>query len=211
MRAFTTLDGLVAPLDLANVDTDAILPKQFLKSIRRTGFGPYLFDTWRYLDHGTLAVADRARPPNPNFVLNEPRYQGVEILLTRENFGCGSSREHAVWALDGFGIRALIAPSFADIFHRNCLKNGLLPVALDPAVIDALFAAVRASPGYRLQIDLAAQIITAPAVGLISFQIDTFYKACLLYGLDDIELTLRHAAEIQSYEARRRVDEPWVF
>ena len=211
MRAFTTLDGLVAPLDRANVDTDAILPKQFLKSIRRTGFGPYLFDTWRYLDHGTLAVADRARPPNPNFVLNEPRYQGVEVLLTRENFGCGSSREHAVWALDGFGIRALIAPSFADIFHRNCFKNGLLPVALDPAVIDALFAAVRASPGYRLQIDLAAQIITAPAVGLISFQIDMFYRDCLLWGLDDIELTLRHAAEIQSYEARRRVDEPWVF
>lgn len=211
MRAFTTLDGLVAPLDRANVDTDAILPKQFLKSIRRTGFGPYLFDTWRYLDQGTLAVADRARPPNPNFVLNEPRYRGVEVLLTRENFGCGSSREHAVWALDGFGIRALIAPSFADIFHRNCFKNGLLPVALDPAVIDALFAAVRASPGYRLQIDLAARIITAPAVGLISFQIDMFYRDCLLWGLDDIELTLRHAAEIQSYEARRRVDEPWVF
>jgi 3-isopropylmalate dehydratase small subunit len=211
MRAFSTLHGLVAPLDRANVDTDAILPKQYLKSIRRSGYGPYLFDEWRYLSHGEPGQDCRSRPLNPHFVLNDLRYQGAEVLLARENFGCGSSREHAVWALEGYGIRALVAPSFADIFHRNCLKNGLLPVILEATTVDLLFAAIQSSPGYRLQIDLSAQIITGPNVGSIGFGIGAYYKDCLLRGLDDIELTLLHSAEIQAYETQRREDEPWIF
>jgi 3-isopropylmalate/(R)-2-methylmalate dehydratase small subunit len=211
MRAFTTLDALVVPLDRANVDTDAILPKQFLKSIRRTGFGPYLFDEWRYLDHGEPGMDCRTRPLNPAFPLNQHRYSGAQILLARENFGCGSSREHAVWALDGFGIRALIAPRFADIFHGNCLRNGLLPVTLDTAAIDELFVAVQATIGFQLRIDLAAQTLAMPNGAFLRFEIDEFRKDCLLRKLDDIELTLQKAASIRSYERGRREKEPWIF
>jgi 3-isopropylmalate/(R)-2-methylmalate dehydratase small subunit len=211
MQAFTALDSLVAPLDRANVDTDAILPKQFMKSIRRTGFGPYLFDEWRYLDHGEPGMDCATRPLNPDFPLNLPRYQGAQILLARENFGCGSSREHAVWALDGYGIRALIAPSFADIFYGNCLRNGLLPVVLGSAAVDALFAAVQATPGFQLRIDLPNQTIATPDGTTLGFEIDAFRKDCLLRNLDDIELTLQHAADIRSYETRRLREEPWIF
>jgi 3-isopropylmalate/(R)-2-methylmalate dehydratase small subunit len=211
MKPFTVLDGLVAPLDRANVDTDAILPKQFLKSIQRSGFGPYLFDEWRYLDHGEPGQDCSLRSRNPDFVLNQPRYQGASVLLARENFGCGSSREHAPWALEDFGLRALIAPSFADIFHNNCMKNGLLPIVLDAGAVDRLFAEVAASPGYRLHIDLAAQLVTTPAGEVIPFTLDPFRKYCLLNGLDDIALALQHQDAIRGYEQERARREPWLF
>jgi 3-isopropylmalate/(R)-2-methylmalate dehydratase small subunit len=182
-----------------------------MKSIRRTGFGPYLFDEWRYLDHGEPGMDCATRPLNPDFPLNLPRYQGAQILLARENFGCGSSREHAVWALDGYGIRALIAPSFADIFYGNCLRNGLLPVLLEAAAVDALFRAVAAVPGYAVRIDLITQTVGTPDGLLYAFEIDAFRKDCLLRSLDDIELTLRHSDNIRSYEKGRLVDEPWIF
>ncbi|NMQ19362.1 3-isopropylmalate dehydratase small subunit [Candidatus Competibacter phosphatis] len=211
MQAFNRLDGLVVPLDRANVDTDAIIPKQFLKSIKRTGFGPHLFDEWRYLDHGEPGMDCARRPPNPEFNLNQSRYQGASILLARENFGCGSSREHAVWALDEFGIRCVIAPSFADIFFTNSFKSGLLPLRLPVETVDRLFKAVMAQPGYRLTVDLLAQTVLTPQGAVLGFQIDPFRKECLLNGWDDIELTLRHADEIRAYEARRRQQAPWLF
>jgi 3-isopropylmalate dehydratase small subunit len=209
--AFTTLDGLVAPLDRPNVDTDAILPKQFLKSIQRTGFGPYLFDEWRYLDPGEPGDDCTNRPRNPEFALNQPRYHGARILLTRENFGCGSSREHAPWALLDFGFRALIAPSFADIFFNNCLKNGILPVVLGAALVERLFGAVAHTPGYCLNIDLPQQAVTTPAGEVLRFDIDPLRKHCLLNALNDIGLTLERAELIRGYEMRRRAHEPWLF
>ncbi|HEB98214.1 MAG TPA: 3-isopropylmalate dehydratase small subunit [Thiotrichales bacterium] len=211
MRKFETFTGLVAPLDRPNVDTDAIIPKQFLKSIKRTGFGPNLFDEWRYLDRGEPGQDNSKRPLNPDFVLNQPRYQGAEILLARENFGCGSSREHAVWALTDYGFRVVIAPSFADIFYNNSFKNGLLPIALEADVVDRLFRETEASEGYRLTVDLEKQQITTPGGEVIGFEIDPFRKHCLLEGLDDIGLTLQHADEIRAYEARRREEAPWLF
>ncbi len=211
MRAFVELNGLVVPIDRANVDTDAIIPKQFLKSIRRSGFGPNLFDAWRYLDHGEPGQDCSQRPVNPDFVLNQPRYQGAEILLARENFGCGSSREHAPWALADDGIRALIAPSFADIFYNNCYKNGLLPVVLAADVVDRLFRETFATPGYHLHIDLAAQTVTTPSGEKHSFEIDAHRKMCLLQGLDDIGLTLQHVDAIRAYETQRRQTAPWLF
>lgn len=211
MNKFIRVDGLTVPLDRANVDTDAIIPKQFLKSIKRTGFGPNLFDEWRYLDHGEPGMDNSIRPLNPEFVLNQPRYQGGQILLARENFGCGSSREHAPWALVDYGFRAIIAPSFADIFFNNCFKNGLLPVVLDAVSVDDLFHAVSATPGYRLAIDLEQQSITTPDGKRYSFEVDPFRKNCLLNGLDDIGLTLQHVQEIKDYEARRRLEAPWLF
>ena len=211
MQAFTTLNGLVAPLDRANVDTDAIIPKQFLKSIHRTGFGPNLFDDWRYLDQGGLDVDNATRRINPDFILNQPRYQGAEVLLARENFGCGSSREHAVWALADAGFRVVLAPSFADIFFNNCFKNGVLPIVLPEAVMDRLFQEARSTPGYRLRVDLEAQTITTPAGEAITFTVDAFRRHCLLNGLDDIGLTLQRADRIRAYEARRRTEAPWLF
>ncbi len=211
MKAFNVIDGLVAPLDRANVDTDAIIPKQFLKSIKRSGFGPNLFDEWRYLDHGEPGQDCAARPKNPEFVLNKPRYQGAQVLLTRDNFGCGSSREHAPWALEDFGIQVLIGPSFADIFFNNCFKNGLLPIVLPAATVDVLFAECEASEGYRLKVDLAAQTIIRPNGEAIAFEVDAFRKQCLLNGWDDIGLTLRHAEEIRNFEARRRAEHPYFF
>lgn len=211
MRKFTIHEGLVAPLDRPNVDTDAIIPKQYLKSIRRTGFGPYLFDDWRYLDPGDLDVPVESRRPNPDFVLNQPAYAGATILLARENFGCGSSREHAVWALDDQGFRAVIAPSFADIFFSNCFKNGLLAVVLDAVIVAPLFAEVASAPGYRLTIDLPAQRVLTPSGAAFEFAIDPFHKECLLRGLDEIGLTLQKADRIRQYEARRRETAPWLF
>jgi 3-isopropylmalate/(R)-2-methylmalate dehydratase small subunit len=211
MQAFTTLDGLVCPLDRANVDTDAIIPKQFLKSIKRSGFGPNLFDAWRYLDHGEPGMDNSQRPLNPEFVLNFPRYRGAQILLARENFGCGSSREHAPWALEDYGFRAVIAPSFADIFFNNCYKNGLLPIVLPADVVDRLFAETVAQEGYRLVIDLGAQTVTTPSGESFSFEITEHRKHCLLNGLDEIGLTLRHAEKIRAFEARRRAEQPWLF
>ena len=211
MDRFTTLDGLVLPIARSNVDTDAIIPKQFMKSIRRTGFGPNLFDEWRYMDRGEPGQDNSARPLNPDFALNLPRYRGAQIVLARENFGCGSSREHAPWALRDYGIKALIAPSFADIFHGNCFKNAMLPIVLDAATVDSLFQAVDAAPGYRLHIDLPAQSVTMPSGEAIRFEIDAFRKHCLLHGLDDIELTLGQADAIRAYERMRRVQEPWLF
>jgi 3-isopropylmalate/(R)-2-methylmalate dehydratase small subunit len=211
MDKFTHLDGLVAPLDRANVDTDAIIPKQFLKSIKRSGFGPNLFDEWRYLDHGEPGMDNSGRPLNPDFVLNQPRYQGAQILIARENFGCGSSREHAPWALLDYGFHVVIAPSFADIFFNNCFKNGILPIVLDAEDVDRLFIEVAAQPGYRLSVDLEAQTVTTPGGHEVSFEVDSFRKFCLLHGLDDIGLTLQHADKIKAYEARRRQSEPWVF
>jgi 3-isopropylmalate/(R)-2-methylmalate dehydratase small subunit len=209
MRAFTQITGLVAPIDRANIDTDAIIPKQFLKSIRRSGFGPYLFDEWRYLDRGEPDMDCSARPLNEHFILNQPEYKGAEILLTRENFGCGSSREHAPWALEDYGFRAIIAPSFADIFYNNCFKNGLLPIALPAAEVDSLFQEL--APGYRLTIDLAAQTITTPAGRVIRFDVDETRKYRLLNGLDDIALSLQHADKIKEYEAKRAKRAPWLF
>ncbi|MGI9228908.1 MAG: 3-isopropylmalate dehydratase small subunit [Gammaproteobacteria bacterium] len=211
MQAFTTLNGLVAPLDRPNVDTDSIIPKQFLKSIRRTGFGPFLFDAWRYQDHGEPGQDCAGRALREEFVLNQPRYQGAEILLARENFGCGSSREHAVWALQEYGFRCVIAPSFADIFFSNCGKNGVLAVRLDDAVIDQLFAQVLANEGYRLSVDLAAQTLTEPDGHVIGFDFDPALQQRLLQGLDDIALTLQNSNAIKDYEARRTEQLPWLF
>jgi 3-isopropylmalate/(R)-2-methylmalate dehydratase small subunit len=211
MQKFVQLDGLVAPLDRANVDTDAIIPKQFLKSIKRSGFGPNLFDEWRYLDVGQPGRDNSQRPLNPDFVLNQPRYRGAQILLTRDNFGCGSSREHAPWALEDYGFRAIVGSTFADIFFSNCFKNGMLPIRLPAPEVDALFAQVEAQPGYRLRIDLDAQTVTRPDGKAISFAVDAFRKYCLLNGFDDIGLTLRHTEKIRDFEARRRIDQPWLF
>jgi 3-isopropylmalate/(R)-2-methylmalate dehydratase small subunit len=211
MQAFTQLDGLVAALYRANVDTDAMIPKQFLKSIQRSGFGPNLFDEWRYLDHGEPGMDNSRRPLNPQFVLNAPRHRGAQILLTRENFGCGSSREHAPWALEDYGFRALIGTSFADIFFNNCFKNGLLPIRLPQAEVDALFAQVFATEGYRLKIDLESQTVIRPDGKVLRFDIEPFRKHCLLNGLDDIGLTLRHADKIRAFEDGRRAEQPWLF
>jgi 3-isopropylmalate/(R)-2-methylmalate dehydratase small subunit len=211
MNKFTLLDGLVAPLDRANVDTDAIIPKQFLKSIKRTGFGPNLFDEWRYLDHGEPGMDNSNRPLNPDFVLNQPRYQGASILLARKNFGCGSSREHAPWALEQFGFRAVIAPSFADIFFNNCYKNGLLPIKLTEAEVDQLFNEVKAFPGYRLIVNLEQQTVaTANGSSVFSFDIDAFRKFCMLNGFDDIGLTLQKADKIRAFEERHLAAQPWL-
>lgn len=211
MEKFTLLDGLVAPMDRANVDTDAIIPKQFLKSIKRSGFGPNLFDEWRYLDHGEPGIDNSRRPLNPDFVLNQARYQGASILLTRKNFGCGSSREHAPWALDQYGFRVVIAPSFADIFFNNCFKNGLLPIVLSEQSIDHLFDEVKAFPGYRLVVDLDKQIVmTANGNASYAFEVDAFRKYCLLNGLDDIGLTLRQADKIRAFEERHIAAQPWL-
>lgn len=211
MEAFVRLNGLVAPLDRANVDTDAIIPKQFLKSIKRSGFGPNLFDEWRYLDVGQPGQDSSKRPRNPDFVLNQPRYQGAQILLARKNFGCGSSREHAPWALLDFGFRAVIAESFADIFFNNCFKNGILPIILPAAEIDALFAAVTATPGYRLHIDLERQLIERPDGVALPFAVDAHRKERLVNGWDDIGLTLLHADLIREFEQRRQREQPWLF
>ncbi|TAM44166.1 MAG: 3-isopropylmalate dehydratase small subunit [Gammaproteobacteria bacterium] len=211
MQQFEKHTGLVVPLDRANVDTDAIIPKQYLKSIKRTGFGPNLFDDWRYLDPGEPGMNHSKRRINPEFVLNQPRYAGASILLARDNFGCGSSREHAPWALMDYGIRAVIAPSYADIFYNNSFKNGLLPIVLDRNAVDRLFKETAATPGYRLTVDLAAQSVTAPSGATFKFEIDAFRKHCLLNGLDDIGLTLQHVDEIRAYEARRRQEAPWLF
>ena len=211
MNPFRKLDGLVAPMDRANVDTDAIIPKQFLKSIKRSGFGPNLFDEWRYLDVGQPGKDNSGRPRNPDFVLNQARYQGAQILLTRDNFGCGSSREHAPWALEDFGFRVIIGPSFADIFFNNCFKNGLLPIKLDAAEVDALFAQCLGASGYRLNVDLETLTITRPDGKVIPFNVDAFRRECLLNGWDDIGLTLRHADRIREFEARRRIEQPWLF
>ncbi|WP_295681701.1 3-isopropylmalate dehydratase small subunit, partial [uncultured Nevskia sp.] len=203
--------GKVAPLDRANVDTDAIIPKQYLKSIKKTGFGPFLFDDWRYLDKGDLDIDPATRRKNPGFVLNDARYAGSTVLLARENFGCGSSREHAVWALTDYGFRAVIAPSFADIFFNNSFKNGFFPLALKEAEIDALFAESASSSDFALTIDLPAQTVSTPGGLKFGFEIDAFRKDCLIRGLDEIGLTLQHADAIRSYEARRRIDAPWLF
>jgi 3-isopropylmalate/(R)-2-methylmalate dehydratase small subunit len=211
MRKFTLLDGLVAPLDRANVDTDAIIPKQFLKSIKRSGFGPNAFDEWRYLDHGEPGMDNSKRPLNPDFVLNQPRYQGAQVLLARENFGCGSSREHAPWALEDYGFRAIIAPSFADIFFNNCFKNGLLPIKLDADKVDALFKAVETSEGYRLKVDLEQQTISTPDGTVYPFEVDAHRKHCLLNGLDDIGLTLQHVDDIKAFEQKHRAAQPWLY
>ncbi len=207
---FTLLDGLVVPIDRVNVDTDAIIPKQFMKSIRRTGYGDYLFDAWRYEDPGEPGQDCSGRPRRPDFVLNQARYAGASVLLARDNFGCGSSREHAVWALRDFGIRALVAPSFSGIFHGNCLKNGLLPVVLDESVVQGLFEAVLRQPAYRLRIDLAAQTVTLPSGRVQGFDIDPERKHRLLEGLDDIAITLQQADAIRAYERRRFELEPWL-
>jgi len=211
MQAFSIEQGIVIPLDRPNVDTDAIIPKQFLKSIQRSGFGPNLFDEWRYLDLGQPGQSCEGRPLNKDFILNQDRYQGGSILLARENFGCGSSREHAVWALDDFGIRVVIAPSFADIFFSNTSKNGILAITLDEHVVDDLFEQVQANPGYQLTVNLDKQEITTADGSVMSFDVDSFKKHCLLNGLDDIGLTLQHKDEIQDYEARRQQQTPWLF
>jgi 3-isopropylmalate/(R)-2-methylmalate dehydratase small subunit len=212
MEKFTTLNGLVAPLDRANVDTDQVIPKQFLKSIKRSGFGPNLFDSWRYLNAGEPGMDHSKRPLNPDFVLNQPRYKGASILLARENFGCGSSREHAPWALLDHGFRCVIAPSYGDIFFSNCFKNGLLPVVLAAAEVDRLFHDVAAFPGFRLTVDLAQQSVAyADGSGAFRFEVDPFRKHCLLNGLDEIGLTLRHADKIRAFEERRKSEHPWLF
>ena len=210
MEKFIVHKGLVAPLDRENVDTDAIIPKQFLKSIKKTGFGPNLFDEWRYLDHGEPGMDPAARKPNPDFVLNQPRYAGASILLARKNFGCGSSREHAPWALQQYGFRAILASSFADIFFNNCFKNGLLPIVLAESVIGKLFDEVNAFAGYQLTVDLERQVIVKPDGSEIAFDVQPFRKHCLLGGLDDIGLTLRHQDEIKAFEARRLAAKPWL-
>jgi len=211
MEKFTVHEGLVAPLDRVNVDTDAIIPKQFLKSIQRTGFGPNLFDEWRYLDHGEPGMDNSKRPVNPDFVLNQPQYRGASILLAGKNFGCGSSREHAPWALEQYGFRAIIAPSFADIFFNNCYKNGLLPIVLTEQQVAHLFSEAKAFPGYRLVIDLEKQLVTTrDSSESWGFEIDAFRKYCLLNGLDDIGLTLRQADKIHEYEERHIAAQPWL-
>jgi 3-isopropylmalate/(R)-2-methylmalate dehydratase small subunit len=211
MQKFNAFTGVVCPLDRANVDTDAIIPKQFLKSIKRSGFGPNLFDEWRYLDRGEPGMDNSSRPLNPDFVLNDPRYRGAQILLARDNFGCGSSREHAPWALEDYGFRVIIAPSFADIFFNNCFKNGLLPIALSVEQVDALFAMAGAEEALTIDVDLEAQTITPQGGEAISFDVDPFRKHCLLEGLDDIGLTLQHVDEIRSYEKQRAARAPWLF
>ena len=211
MQKFTVHKGLVAPMDRENVDTDAIIPKQFLKSIKKTGFGPNLFDEWRYLDQpGQPGVPESDRKPNPDFVLNLPRYKGASILIARKNFGCGSSREHAPWALDQFGFRAVIAPSFADIFFNNCFKNGLLPIVLPEATVAQLFDEVAAFPGYQLTIDLERQVVLRPQGEEIPFEVQAFRKYCLLNGFDDIGLTLRQSDKIKAFEAQRLATKPWL-
>jgi 3-isopropylmalate/(R)-2-methylmalate dehydratase small subunit len=211
MHPFRVHTGLVAPLDRANVDTDAIIPKQFLKSIKRSGFGPNLFDEWRYLDKGEPGMDNAKRPRNPDFVLNDPRYQNASILLARRNFGCGSSREHAPWALYDHGFRALIAPSYADIFNNNCYKNGLLPIVLPETQVERLFADTFAFPGFRLTVDLERQTVSTPDGALVfGFDVEPFRKHCLLNGLDDIGLTLQHADAIRAFETKRLADQPWI-
>ena len=212
MEPFRILTGLVLPLDRANVDTDAIIPKQFLKSIKRSGFGPNLFDAWRYLDRGAPGMDNAKRPTNPDFVLNDPRYQRATILLARRNFGCGSSREHAPWALADYGFHALIAPSYADIFFNNCYKNGLLPIVLTEAQVERLFDAVRAFPGFRLTIDLERQAVASSDGSMaFGFEVEMFRKHCLLHGLDEIGLTLQHADAIREFEAKRLAAQPWLI
>ena len=211
MEKFTVHTGLVIPLDRSNVDTDAIIPKQYLKSIQRTGFGPTLFDDWRYLEPGEPGMDHSKRTPNPDFVLNAPRFAGASVLLARENFGCGSSREHAVWALTDYGIRAVIAPSYADIFFNNSFKNGLLPLTLPAEVIDQLFVEAQATEGYQLTVNLEDQQVVTPSGAAFAFNIDEFRKYCLLNGLDDIGLTLQHADDIRAYEAKRKQVAPWLF
>jgi 3-isopropylmalate/(R)-2-methylmalate dehydratase small subunit len=210
MQKFLVHQGLVAPMDRENVDTDAIIPKQFLKSIRKTGFGPNLFDEWRYLDHGEPGQDPASRRPNPDFVLNQARYQGASILLARKNFGCGSSREHAPWALEQYGFRAIIAPSFADIFFNNSFKNGLLPIVLSEARVAELFDDVQAFPGYSLTIDLPRQVIVRPQGEEIAFDVQAFRKYCLLNGFDDIGLTLRQSDAIKAFETHRLTSKPWL-
>lgn len=210
MQKFTVHKGLVAPMDRENVDTDAIIPKQFLKSIRKTGFGPNLFDEWRYLDHGEPGQDPATRKPNPDFVLNQPRYKGASILLARKNFGCGSSREHAPWALDQYGFRAIIAPSFADIFFNNCFKNGLLPIVLPEAQVAKLFDEAAAFPGYQLTVDLERQVIVKPDTSELAFDVQAFRKYCLVNGFDDIGLTLLKKDKIQAFEAARLATKPWL-
>jgi 3-isopropylmalate/(R)-2-methylmalate dehydratase small subunit len=210
MDKFETFTGIVCPLDRSNVDTDAIIPKQFLKSIKRTGFGPNLFDEWRYLDHGEPGMDNSKRPLNPDFVLNDPRYRGASILLARENFGCGSSREHAPWALADYGFRVIIAPSFADIFFNNCFKNGLLPIALDNATVDRLFAMAQGETALEITVDLESQKLVVNGEE-IAFDVDSFRKHCLLEGLDDIGLTLQHVDAIRAYEEKRKQTAPWLF
>ena len=210
MTPFTLHKGLVAPMDRENVDTDAIIPKQFLKSIRKTGFGQNLFDEWRYLDAGFPGQDPNSRKPNPEFVLNQPRYAGASVLLARKNFGCGSSREHAPWALDQYGFRAIIAPSYADIFFNNSFKNGMLPIVLSEALVDQLFHEALAFPGYQLTIDLERQVIVKPQGEEIAFEVQAFRKYCLLNGFDDIGLTLRHADKIKAFESERLTKKPWL-
>ena len=210
MQAFTVHTGLVAPMDRDNVDTDAIIPKQFLKSIARSGFGPNLFDAWRYLDPGEPGQDPASRKPNPDFVLNHARYAGASVLIARSNFGCGSSREHAPWALDQYGFRALIAPSFADIFFNNCFKNGLLPIVLPTSQVDKLFDEVLAFPGYRLTVDLPRQVVVKPDGSELPFEVQAFRKYCLVNGFDDIGLTLRHKDKIAAFEAERLARMPWL-
>jgi 3-isopropylmalate/(R)-2-methylmalate dehydratase small subunit len=211
MRAFTVVSSKVAPMDRPNVDTDAIIPKQYLKSIRRTGFGPFLFDDWRYLDEGTLEIDPATRRPNPDFVLNDPKHQGAQVLVARDNFGCGSSREHAVWALDDYGFRAVIAPSFADIFFSNCFKNGVLPVVLKAAEVQAIFELVGADANAQITIDLPAQQVKLGDGRSFGFEINPHHKHNMINGLDEIGLTLQQADAIKSYEAKRRVEAPWLF
>jgi 3-isopropylmalate/(R)-2-methylmalate dehydratase small subunit len=211
MDKFVRLERLVAPLDRDNVDTDAIIPKQFLKSIKRSGFGPNLFDEWRYLDVGQPGEDCTNRPRNPDFLLNQPRYQGAQILLTRKNFGCGSSREHAPWALLDYGFKVILAESYADIFFNNCFKNGILPIVLPAETLEILFAKVAAAPGYKLTVDLEKQVISGPDGLSIAFSVDAFRKECLINGWDDIGLTLRHAEIIRTFEAKRRIEQPWLF
>ncbi len=211
MEKFHTFTGLVAPMDRANVDTDAIIPKQFLKSIKRSGFGQNLFDEWRYLDHGEPGMDPTQRQPNPDFVLNQPRYQAAQILLARANFGCGSSREHAPWSLQDYGFRVIVAPSFADIFFNNCFKIGLLPIILDSAILDRLFEEVKLNIGYGLTVDLENQMVITPSKEAFNFEVDCFRKHCLLNGLDEIGLTLQHAEKIKQFEQKRRTEQPWLF
>lgn len=211
MKAFRQLNGLVCPVDRANVDTDAIIPKQFLKSIKRSGFGPYLFDEWRYTNYGEPGMDCNTRPLNKDFVLNQPRYQGAQVLLARDNFGCGSSREHAPWAIEDYGFRVIIAPSFADIFFSNCYKNGILPIVADAAIVDKLFKECEASEGYCLSVDLETQTVTMPSSESFTFDITPHRKHCLLNGLDEIGLTLQHADEIKAFEAKHKAAQPWLF
>ena len=211
MEKLNTVKGIVAPMDRPNVDTDAIIPKQFLKSIKRSGFGPNLFDEWRYLDHGEPGMDNSTRKINPDFVLNQARFQGANILIARENFGCGSSREHAPWALLDYGFRVVIAPSYADIFFNNCFKNGILPIILSAEIVDVIFSELAATEGYQLTVDLPSQTITKPNGETIAFDVDDFRKHCLVNGLDDIGMTLEHVADIKAYEEKRKQQAPWLF